>query len=132
MTFPYLQYGDFYRPIVPVTFMVGGQSLAYEALVDTGADYSVVDRELGRALGMSFEHAPAVEVAGIAGTTKGHIVPTDLAIGPLTFKQVPIIFADLGPRSLGILGHAGLFDRLRLVVEFSRREFQIIAVRSKQ
>lgn len=130
MKFPYLQYGDFYRPIVPVTFVVGDQSLTYQALVDTGADYSVVDRELGVELGIQFDKALPVEVAGIAGSAPGSIVLVDLHISTMNFTRVPVIFVELGTRSFGILGHAGLFDRFRLTVEFAKREFQIVPNRN--
>ena len=132
MTFPYVQYDKFYRPIVPVTFVVGDQRLNYEALIDTGADYSVVDREIGLELGLSFERAVPAEVVGIAGSTAGHIVLVDIELAGAHLTQVPVIFADLGPRSFGILGHGGLFDRFRLTIEFAKREFQIVPSRRKR
>ncbi len=67
MTFPYIRYGNFYRPLVPVLLSGPTDSLVLEALVDTGADISVVDIELAPVLGVILDERRTVTVSGLAG-----------------------------------------------------------------
>ena len=125
MKFPYVLEGEFERPLVPVWLRHGIVAIPYQALLDTGADHSVAHIELAAELGLTIPRRGLVEVVGVTGSASGFIAKLDLEIAGTRFTDVPVIFADLGPRSFGILGHAGLFDRLRLVFEFGQREFEI-------
>lgn len=56
--FPLPQRSDFFgtsilRPIVPVEVSVGGRSLRYMALIDSGADFCIFDGDVGDELGIS-------------------------------------------------------------------------------
>ena len=125
MKFPYRRDGNFDRPLLPVFLKHRSTEVPYQVLVDTGADHSVAHIELAHELGIPMPKGSLVEVIGVAGTTPGFITKIAVQIGRTTFQKVPVIFADLGPRSFGILGHAGLFDRLRLTFSFAEREFSI-------
>lgn len=109
MKFPYIQHAGFDRTLILARLTHGTHELEYEVLVDTGADHSVIHIELAAELGFTIPRVGLVEVIGVAGATPGFIATLDLGIGSMTLPDVPVIFADLGPRSFGILGHAGLF-----------------------
>jgi len=42
-------------------------------------------------------------------------------------ENVPIVFSnDISPYGFGILGHEGLFNKLKLVFEFGKKQIEII------
>ncbi len=122
-------YGNFYRPLVPVLLSGPTDSLVLEALVDTGADITVVDIELAPVLGVILDERRTVTVSGLAGKTIGYQASITCTIGDQVFLKVPVLFAKLAPQSYGVLGHAGLFDRMKLTFEFHKRQFTIITRR---
>lgn len=50
----------------------------------------------------------------------------NLVLGGTTFSDVPVIFADdIAEEGYSLLGHQGLFDKLRLVFEYGKKEIGI-------
>ena len=65
--------------------------------------------------------------AGICGEATGFLHHIDLEIGSHVFKDIPIIFTkDINSYGFGILGHEGLFFKIKLIFELAKKEFEII------
>lgn len=74
------------------------------ALIDSGAQYSAIDRAFSAELGLNETFAPLVAV-GISGQPQlGRGVSADVAIGGLTLNGLKAVVLDLGP----ITGPRGL------------------------
>jgi len=126
MKFPYLKYGSFYRPVVAVTFVYENQRFTTRTLIDTGADISIVRKEVGEQIGLDVTTGAKCTIAGVGGTTTGYYHTVDLILGGLTFSDTPVIFAEsIAEEGYSILGHEGLFDKIRLVFEYGKKEFSI-------
>ena len=54
------------RHVIPV-HLASKQRVAYEALVDSGADYSIFHAEIGEASGLQIRKGPRVVFSGVAG-----------------------------------------------------------------
>ena len=56
------------RPVIPI-HVTSKQRVAYEALVDSGADYSIFHAEVGEAIGLEVRKGHRVLFAGVSGAT---------------------------------------------------------------
>ncbi len=127
MKFPYLRFGMFYKPVVPVNFKFRDKTIAYQALIDTGSDLSIIHADIARQLGIDLKKCPQHTFGGIGGECSGYLQRLDLEIGGVLFKNIPIVFSDnIAPFGFGILGHQDLFDKFKLVFEFCKKQFEII------
>ena len=127
MKFPYVRYKIFYKPVVPVVFKCRSKNFFYQALIDTGADISIIPLEIALQLGIDLEKSDEYPFGGICGSGVGYIHKIDLEIGGYNFQDVPTIFTrDINPYGFGILGHEGLFDKAKLVFELAKKQFEII------
>ena len=127
MKFTYTRFGIFYKPVVPVVFKFDDESITYQALVDTGSDVCIIHAEIAQQLGIILKDGLAREFGGICGQGLGYIHTVDLSIGGNSINNVPVMFShDIAPHGFGVLGHEGLFDRLKLNFEFGKKQFEII------
>ncbi|MFY9484724.1 MAG: retropepsin-like aspartic protease [Patescibacteria group bacterium] len=127
MKFPYARYGPFLRPVIPIKFIHIEQSFPYQVLIDTGADVSIVHAEIADQLSLELKSGKEYPFGGITGSGMGYIHHISVDIGGLIFEKVPIVFSnDISPRGHGILGHEGLFDKMRLVFELGKKQIEIV------
>lgn len=127
MKFPYRKYGAFYKPVVPVIFKYKDKSFPYQALIDTGADISIIHAEIAEQLGLKLSDGEKFPFAGICGNAMGFLHRVDLGIGGHIFKDIPVVFTkDINPYGFGILGHEGLFERMKLTFEVAKKQIEII------
>lgn len=105
------------RPVIPI-HMAAQQRVAYEALVDSGADYSIFHAEIGEAIGLEMQKGHRVIFAGVSGVAQEgfrHSVKVEVGKWRLPCSAV---FAYGLKIPYGILGQAELFDWF--VVVFDR------------
>ena len=127
MKFPYRKYDVFYKPVLPVIFKVEEASIQYPALIDTGSDISIIHAEIAESLGLRLNNGQKYFFGGIGGRGEGFIHHVDMVIGGITFLNIPVVFTDdIVLFGFGILGHEGLFDRMKLVFEFHKKELELI------
>jgi hypothetical protein len=126
MKFSYLKYGSFYRPVIPITFVHADRTFTSWALLDTGADISIVQSEIGEQIDLDVTAGTKCTIAGVGGTTIGYYHTIDLILGGTNFSNIPVIFAEgIAEEGYSILGHQRLFDKLRLVFEYAKKEIEI-------
>lgn len=124
MIFPYLPVGRGLeiraKPIVPVGLRGPAGYRQILALVDSGAEHSLLSLELIDSLRLPKEGADAVEVIGVGGDASlGYLLDVEQQLGPHRWKA-PAIFSDIiDVQSPMILGQAGFFEYF--TVTFKRR-----------
>lgn len=127
MKFPYVKFDVFYRPVLPVVFKYEDKSFPYQALIDTGADVSIIHAEVAEQLGLNLERGGEYPFGGICGGGIGYIHKVNLVIGGHSFENIPVVFTkDIHPYGFGILGHEGLFNKAKLVFELTKKQFEVI------
>lgn len=106
------------RPVIPIHVHFGKFRIAYETLVDSGADYSVFHAEIGEAIGIGVKKGKRVHFAGVSGVSqKGFRHPIKLGLGKQIFDCSVVFAFGLGI-PYGILGQSELFKQF--VVVFDR------------
>lgn len=112
------------RIIAPV--MINGRG-PFRLLVDTGANSSMISTRLADELGIAYGSAAMVMLNGVTGSALMPVAAIDrLQSGALVLKnqQVIVLTSEMMDSADGILGMAGLRDRL-LIVDFKRGRVSI-------
>lgn len=99
------------RPVIPIRVGCGRLQVAYEALLDSGADFSIFHAEIGEAIGLAVRKGRPVTFAGVGGgTCRGYRHRVWLEIG--TWRaQCGLVFAYGLNMPYGLLGQADVFRR---------------------
>ncbi|WP_409020176.1 aspartyl protease family protein [Brevundimonas vesicularis] len=120
------------RATVPtVQIKIGGRAVT--ALVDTGAQYSVIDRDLVTELGLGQGFDMPLVAYGVGGQPQaGRGVTLDLTVGQLHVPQLRTAILDLGPLAteagLGaqvVLGQ-DLFNAAILELDMERQRLRLV------
>ena len=119
--------GDTYNPSVPVTLIHGNSSVDVIALLDSGADISVIPKGVAEILGMSLSCEKEI-VIGIGGTAEAASSSMVVVIAKGHEKysirsSVKIIF-DNGDTFQPILGREDFFENFHIT--FKEDEKKIV------
>lgn len=126
MKLPYVRFGMFYRPVIPVVLVYKNNRFPYQVFLDTGADFSILPGNIADFLDITLSSSSKIAFNGVTGKGAGYINHLCLEIDELKFDNIPIVFSrGLGPLTYGILGHEGLFDKIKLTFDFHQKEIEI-------
>ena len=108
------------RPVIPIHLEFGTHRIAYEALVDSSADYSIFHAEIGEVIDLNVRKGRRIRFAGVSGISQeGFRHPVRLEVGNRTF-QASVVFAYHIGIPYGILGQAELFKEFVVVFDRER------------
>ncbi|MBI5226833.1 retroviral-like aspartic protease [Candidatus Micrarchaeota archaeon] len=124
MHFPYVQRKGHYYPLLNLELGHMGKFIAAEALVDSGADFSVFRAEFAELLGIPIERGEKVNLKGIGGE-----IPCYRHV--LTFRfagrifQWPVYFSRQFRFSMNLLGRSGFFEPFDITFREGKKEFTL-------
>lgn len=135
MIFPYIEFRGFveeriFRPMIPVTFEFGGKSVTTYALVDSGADYTILPIEIAGRLNLKLEGQINFEILG-AGENSFRVYKSPENIKHIIKKRgfrditcmAEVYFAESGVTTL--LGQKGFLSSLDVNLRGKKRELEI-------
>jgi hypothetical protein len=124
LRFEYKEIGNgLYRPVIPIELTLN-ETIRYEALVDSGADYCVFDTEMAEALGIEdIATGEQVELYGMDETTfYGYRHSVTVKIDGAASYEAPIIFTEQDMQDeYGIIGQQGLFDHFTVTLDYASK-----------
>lgn len=124
------EYRTVLRPVIPIQLIVREQRIGYEALIDSGADYSIFHAEIGEAIGLDIIQGDRTVFSGVAGAgQEGFCHSVYLEVGGEEFLS-RVIFCYGLKIPYGILGEEGFFERFRVVFDLSAKQIHM-TVRSQ-
>lgn len=92
------------RPVIPVHIAFGRYRIAYEALLDSGADYLIFHAEIGEALPLPVQQGERIVFSGVAGVQQdGFRHAVQLKVGRRTLTCA-VVFSYGLKIPYGILG----------------------------
>lgn len=101
-----------------------GLLLEVWALVDSGAEHSVLSLEVADALRIDAEAGASVTLVGIGGVeVRGFLLPVSLQLGRHRWTA-PVIFSP-AVAARGVLGQAGFFAFFTVTFRHKQRELEI-------
>lgn len=122
LKFDYVKIGQHKRPIIPIQIRAGGNAVNTQALIDSGADFNLINLEIADALGIKLNRKRPTIFNGVGNKSlnlKGYIAIVDLKIfdrGQSIDFSAPIVFTDQLPiNGHAILGESGFFDKFGTV-----------------
>lgn len=117
-----------------VTVLVGVGDVMVEALIDSGAQYSAVDRSLVERLKLTFGPTPPMVALGVGGAAQvARGVTFDLDIGGARFAGLRAAALDLRPlsqalgRSVPLIIGFDVLSALTADIDFPRRRLRVLA-----
>ncbi len=118
------------RPMISVDIFGTKESKKFDALLDSGADYSMFNVEIAELLGIDLSDAKSAKFTGISGHINGfRIEKVKIKVDGIAEQvEIPVCFVDSPTVSL-LLGQAGFFDLHRIKFEKDHDTFEIISVK---
>ena len=117
------------RPMVEVEIVGPAGSHKELALLDSGADRSLFNREIASAIGLDLARIMQRDVIGISGRIK--VYTAEITLRLPHFEQaitIPVDFTD-SPYVGALLGQEGFFDFHRIKFEKDHNVFEINSAR---
>lgn len=112
-------------PMVPVTFLYGGNEFATFALVDSGAAGAVISTPIAEALGVDWMRVPITVGFTLSGRFRSHkIEHVNAEIDGNVFSIAVSVVEGISPYHC-ILGQDDLFKKASITFEGFRNEFDI-------
>lgn len=112
------------RPIVPVSIQYKDKRVHYEALIDSGADFTILPMGLVEILGIGSAQSRQISFTGVDGEElQGIIANVDLEISGVKY-QTNLVFAQISG-TIGILGQIGFFDRFIVKFDLQKKDIEI-------
>ena len=137
MKFPYFklplsQPSEFFgasilKPIIPVEITIGGNNVRYAALIDSGADFCILDGEIGETLGLDVRDGFRVTFGGIqaAGSAEAFLHRVALQVGGWEYPTTVGFSYDIAKHGYGILGQKGFFDIFMVKFDLVKEEIEL-------
>lgn len=115
-------------PSIPVNISGSGSKYQFIALIDSGADVSVIPKEVAELLGLDLNKSKE-EARGIGGKVPAIQTNINIEIGKpheiYNFNiPVKVIMSDMDEEIPILLGRVGFFDKF--IITFNQKEEKII------
>lgn len=125
--FPYRKHADAFYPTVPVTISRLGRRLTVDALLDSGANYSLFRPEVADALGLPIDRGERVNFSGISSEIYAFLHRVDLKLFEKAF-QCEVGFSRKMQTSFNILGRKDFFELHELLFREKEKKVTITEV----
>lgn len=125
--FKYHRYGQFYRPVIPVTLKNGNKIFKYLALIDSGADQNIFHANLMRILNIDISKLKPYSFSGIKkeSDAKGYLAVVEIGVEN-EFFDAPIIFSnDISDNGYGIVGQYGFFSHFKIKMDYQGKDIEL-------
>jgi len=116
------------RPLVAVEIYGPKETLKDLALIDSGADRTLMNIEVAKELGIDLSRAKKSVVTGVTGQTEVFVMDVEVRPEYLEKVKIPVSFID--SRFVGVLlGQDGFFDVHKIKFERDHNIFEITQVK---
>lgn len=120
-----------FRPVIPIKLFYKANKISFWALVDSGADFCLFNRNIAEELGIQFEQGDKLEAFGVIGKgVAAHFHEIELKVGTYSYKTKAVFAENLSEIRYGLVGQIGFFDEF--IVKFDRSNQEIEVTRSKK
>lgn len=115
------------RPIIPIRISFNGVSARYAALIDSGADFCILDAEVGEYLGINVKSGLKEVFGGVqeASGSVAYFHEITLSIGEHDAKTLIGFSYDIAKHGYGLLGQKGFFDIFIVKFDLIKKEIEI-------
>lgn len=111
------------KPKIQLTLKHLSRKLLTDAVVDSGADFSIFDASIAEQLGLPYTRFEQREIAGIHGNVKAHFCTIQARVIE-EFFNLPVAFVANYSGPFNILGRKSFFEKH--VISFNESKLEII------
>ena len=117
------------RPIIPVELSYKIRKIKYEMLLDSGADFCILDGDIGDYLGYHVTNGLEIEFGGIqegkSNQAKAYLHKINMNIGGIVYHTDVGFSYDIAKSGYGILGQKGFFQLFNVKFVLSKERIEI-------
>ncbi len=127
MKFKYIKVAStVFRPIIPLEICNGEKCVRHYVLVDSGADFNVLDAEIGTAIGLDIKKGVKGKVFGIAGKgTDYYMHKVDVKVGGRLFSVEAGFMPNPPQNGYGVVGQKGFFDIFVIKFDLLKKQIEL-------
>lgn len=123
LEFPYLEKDGQHFPVVEVILKSFNRTIRIQALIDSGASFSVFRPEIAEYLGIVLERGKKIYLTGIGGRILGYLHILTLGLGRRFFR-CKVVFSPEFRVSFNLLGRDNFFEPF--TISFLEKRKQVI------
>lgn len=115
------------KPIIPIEVSYHGVQLKYAALIDSGADFCILDGLIGEYLGVNIKSGHREVFGGIqdAGGSEAFFHEIFLSVGGNKYKTKVGFSYDIAKHGYAVLGQKGFFDIFVVKFDLAKEEIEL-------
>ncbi len=114
------------RPIIPVELFHNNKNVRTLALIDSGADFCIFNREIEELLGLDKEGGNCESFGGITGEKAlAFFHKLQISVGGIKFDTYCGFSDGINKFGHGILGQRGFFDLYKVAFNHQKGEIEI-------
>ena len=128
MKFKYARFGKTLRPVIPIKVKKGSKKINYQVLVDSGADMSIFDEELGEFIGLNVRSGKPHEVFGVGGKASIYYLhKIKIEVGGWEYEIEAGFMPNVAGRVMpyGLVGQKGFFDNFIIKFDLLKEEIDL-------
>jgi predicted aspartyl protease len=112
------------RPIILISLKHKMNALRFEALIDSGADFSIFPIEIANKLKIPLKKTKRIYFSGVGGGSfEGIITKIVLEVGAVSVNT-KAVFTN-AKENIGILGQKGFFDQFDVKLSYQKQQIEI-------
>jgi hypothetical protein len=115
------------KPVIPIGISYKDKKLRYDVLIDSGADFCILDGEVGDALGIEVRSGQKEIFGGIQerGGAEAFLHDVVLTVGGWDYKTTVGFSYDIARHGFGILGQKGFFDMFSIKFDLAKEDIEL-------
>ena len=114
------------RPLIDFEVEHKDKSQKSKALLDSGADFCILEAEIGEILGIDIKSGPEEKFGGISGIpAKAYVHQVTLKIGGHTHQARVGFSYEIAKLGFQILGQYGFFDNFVVKFDYKKQEITL-------
>jgi predicted aspartyl protease len=125
MKFPYIFLRGNYLPIIPVTLIAGDKTFKTNAIVDSGATFSLFHASIGRDIDIDVESGEKHVFQGASAKLVGYIHKIKMVIANKEI-ECRVAFSDELSTSFNLLGRQDIFDNFKVCFDESEKTVEFV------
>ena len=128
MKFSYKKYNGILRPVIPIKLKNKNKEIGYQVLVDSGADFSLFNAEIGEAIGIDVKSGKLKTIFGVGGKTSLYYLHTIIIeVGDKDYEIEAGFMPDVAGRIMpyGLVGQRGFFENFIVRFDLLKEEIDL-------
>ena len=123
-TFHYKYKRKLLSPIIPITLKHGEREAELDAVIDSGADYSLMDARFAELIGLPILRFEQRKMQGIASSVIGNMCNVKAKVLD-EFFEMPVLFVNNYTGPFNILGRQGFFEKHIITFDEAKLEVKV-------